>query len=136
MSDSEPKVIGAHMRRTDLITELRLDELEKRLEQRFHYNDETRLKSENELERRLDRMNEFRAMIERREATFINREFFDERTGAHAREDEKFHAEAGARLGVLEQWKSNINGRIWGVAIGLGSLFTIIQIGIALLRPK
>lgn len=79
------------------------------------------------LDRRLDQMNEFRAQLTEERALYVRRDMLDEFRIASA----KVTDANAARIRELETAKSNLEGRLWAVGMGIGALVIVINVVIA-----
>jgi hypothetical protein len=71
-----------------------------------------------EIDRRLAQMNELREQITTERSTYLRRDIFD-----------RIHDPVVNRIGALERWRSNIEGRI----IMLGSVVVVINLIVAVI---
>jgi hypothetical protein len=95
------------------------DERQKGVEARFAAMDKAIALATISLERRLDLLNEFRGQSEDQAARFVSSEVLDAKLESIIN-----------RLNIAEQWKANMEGRMWAISIGV-TVFNIL-LGIAL----
>jgi len=104
--------------RTLADTVARVEELDKRLTLRFELMDRSVNVALMSLDRRLDGMNEFRASLRDQTAQFADRKELD------------------LRLKPLEEFMSNVQGRLSVTMWGIGALFVAVQIVLRILWAK
>ncbi len=68
-----------------------------------------------DVDRRLEEMNQFREQIARERGEFLRRDMYDEQHNA-------IRNEMDARLKILEQGKSNLEGRMWMMGAGISAI--------------
>jgi len=73
-----------------------------------------------EINRRLNEMNELRSQITAERGEFLRRDMFD-------REHANLRDGTDSRLKVLEQAKSNLDGRVWAIGAGITILTVLLQ---------
>jgi hypothetical protein len=95
-------------------------------------------KAEEEMKQKLGIMNEFRSALSDQATKFVQREQFEDlRTRVEAaatraeldstlRTRETRFTAAESRLATLEQWQSNIQGRMWGIPMVVGLVVFIV----------
>ena len=74
--------------------------------------------AKSEIDRRLEEMNQMREQINRERSSYVTRELFD-----------RMHATLEDRVWKVEQFKSNIDGRL----LAAGGLFVLIQLALSAL---
>ena len=102
---------------------MREDSIQKYVDARLEHERELRVTQLIEVDRRLEGMNKLREQIEAERGSFISRELFD-----------RLHDFLENRVNVLENFRSNIAGRIWMIGAGLFVLQVIIAIVMVFLR--
>ena len=73
-----------------------------------------------DINRRLNEMNELRDQITKERAEFMRRDMFD-------REHTALRDGTDGRLKILEQAKSNLDGRVWAIGAGITILTVLLQ---------
>jgi hypothetical protein len=74
-----------------------------------------------EINRRLDEMNNLRFQIEKERGTYLQRDMYD-------REHRALGDAVDARLKILENKNSNLDGRMWAVGAAIGVIVLIINV--------
>lgn len=118
---------GNHLKSNGLaslkeLIELRFNELEKRLVLRDEATSKALTLATGTMERRLEGMNEFREQLRSQAGTFVTRESIEPVMNAEKE-----------RVRALELWKSNIEGRIIMIAVGLPLFFAVFQVALKVL---
>src|SRR5437867_2393812 len=101
----------------EALNALKIAELEKRIEQAMHYQQEAVAKASTELRERLHAMNEFRDQLREQAALLMPR-----------KEYALSHEDVIRRVGFLETSMANTEGRFW--ALGLAASLIGGSIGI------
>lgn len=89
-----------------------------RLEERYKAQHEALAIARDEMNRRLENMNEFRAQILQERGEFVRKDWF-----------EKVHQDSLNDINEQKNWQSNMNGRLWM----LGAILTIAVVIINIL---
>jgi hypothetical protein len=97
------------------------------LQQRANSADKAVIVALTDLGRRLDEMNQFRAQINTERNTFMTKEIFDAK---HDELDRKLAAGLGMvteKIGEMNSWKSNMQGRMWMLGAVLATLMGLLK---------
>lgn len=74
-----------------------------------------------DIERRLDDMNKFREQIAQERGEFLRRDFYDE-------QHTSLRDSMDTRLKLLEQSKSNLEGRMWMMGAGISAVVVVVNL--------
>jgi hypothetical protein len=124
MGGMTPNRINAKDKDLESLKELinvKFEELDKRLNLRDEATHKALTLATGIMDKRLDGMNEFREQLSTQAASFVTKEYL-----------EQIKVSVEHRTRDLELWKSNIDGRMVMIAVGIPIFITICQIALKL----
>jgi hypothetical protein len=107
---------------------IRIDEMDKRLSLHLNAMREARDKAEAGVNARLERMNEFRAQLDKQAATFATIGEMNSRLDRMAEAVRLVEDRIEGRVDTLEKFKDNYEGRFWALSVGLSALVVVLSI--------
>jgi hypothetical protein len=120
--------------KTHDVLAIRLEELEKRLNLQITNQETARTLAAIGIHERLEKMNEFRAQLDRQAGGFVTKEMLESKVDQiaqglrqHDLSDTASHEQHEVRLRILETFRSNYEGRFWALGVGMAILVVVLQ---------